>query len=514
MKPRDIQFRRLLAGAMLVLMSTVMHPVGAVAQTAQPPIALEQEGNQIIWQAADADGGWALTVARPDGAVEQHHFADGAPVAYAWSAKLPGQYIYELRFTPALDAATLQALKNARGTDAEDAVVARLRAAGKLPQATVYSGAFAVQPGGALLLPGSASEAREPAPTTNDRRGIAAVNDQVIPDDLIVQGSACVGNDCVNNESFGFDTIRLKENNTRIAFRDTSTDGFASTDWQLEANDSASGGANSFSIWDVTSGTRPFRLLAGAPTDAFFVNSAGKLGLRTATPVLDIHMATNDTPALRFEQTAAGGLQPQTWDVAGNEANFFVRDVTGGSRLPFRIRPGAPTSSLDVSASGNVGIGTAAPSARLHVAGNALITGKLRVTDTLYVNGVVVELSDINAKQQIRPVDRARVLDRLAMIPVSTWQYKSDASGARHMGPMAQHFFSAFGLGGDDKHIAALDVGGVLIAAVQEVTLRLSGQGDTIARLEKENAALRAKHDALLRRLEALEAAPAAAPGQ
>src|SRR6185295_8366290 len=59
----------------------------------------------------------------------------------------------------------------------------------------------------------------------------------------------------------------------------------------------------------------------------------------------------------------AGGFTAQTWDVAGNEANFFVRDVTGGSRLPFRIRPGAPTSSVDISADGDVGIGTASPNA-------------------------------------------------------------------------------------------------------------------------------------------------------
>jgi len=53
----------------------------------------------------------------------------------------------------------------------------------------------------------------------------------VIPDDLIVPGSACIGLDCVNNESFGFDTIRLKENNTRIKFDDTSTaSGFPAND--------------------------------------------------------------------------------------------------------------------------------------------------------------------------------------------------------------------------------------------------------------------------------------------
>jgi hypothetical protein len=199
--------------------------------------------------------------------------------------------------------------------------------------------------------------------------------DQVIPDDLIVQGSTCVGFDCVNNESFGFDTIRLKENNTRIKFEDTSASvGFPTTDWQLTANDSASGGANKFSIEDITSARVPFTITGGAPTNSIFVDSTGRVGLRTSTPVLDLHIATSNTPAMRLEQNSGGGFTAQTWDVAGNEANFFIRDVTGGSRLPFRIRPGAPTSSIDISASGDVGIGTASPKADLHVAGATTTT--------------------------------------------------------------------------------------------------------------------------------------------
>ena len=51
----------------------------------------------------------------------------------------------------------------------------------------------------------------------------SALADQVILDDLIVDGSACIGFDCVNGESFGFDTLRLKENNLRIKFQDTSS---------------------------------------------------------------------------------------------------------------------------------------------------------------------------------------------------------------------------------------------------------------------------------------------------
>jgi len=72
-----------------------------------------------------------------------------------------------------------------------------------------------------------------------------------------------------------------------------------------------------------------------------------------------------------MEQNSSGGFTAQTWDIGANEANWFVRDVTGGSRLPFRTRPSAPTSSVDISASGNVGIGTASPSGRLHTFNSA-----------------------------------------------------------------------------------------------------------------------------------------------
>ena len=204
------------------------------------------------------------------------------------------------------------------------------------------------------------------------------VFDQVIPDDLIVQGSICAGFDCVNNENFGFDTIRMKENNTRIQFDDTSSSaGFATNNWQIRANDSTSGGASFLGIVDQGAtgtsdvGTIVLAVDAGASANSIRVASNSKVGFRTATPVLDMHANTTDTPAIRLEQNNTGGFTAQTWDVAGNEANFFVRDVTSGSRLPFRIRPGAPTSSLDISADGDIGIATGSPNLRLEVLGTA-----------------------------------------------------------------------------------------------------------------------------------------------
>jgi hypothetical protein len=201
-----------------------------------------------------------------------------------------------------------------------------------------------------------------------------AMPDFVIADDLIVQGSACVGLDCVNGEVFGFDTIRMKENNTRLQYDDTSTSaGFPTNNWQIRANDSASGGGSFLGIVDQGStgnsetGTIIARFDAGAPANSLRVSSGGNVGIGTATPVLDVHANTTDTPAIRLEQNNSGGFTAQTWDIGANEANFFVRDVTSGSRLSFRIRPGAPTSSLDILANGNVGIGTSAAKTRLDV---------------------------------------------------------------------------------------------------------------------------------------------------
>ncbi len=187
-------------------------------------------------------------------------------------------------------------------------------------------------------------------------------------DDVIVDGSACIGFDCVNGESFGFDTIRVKENNLRIKFQDTSNSAsFPTNDWQLTANDSSNGGANKFSIDDIDGGRTPFTVEAGAPSHSLYVDDGGRLGLGTSTPVTDIHTKSGNTPTLRLEQDGSSGFTPQTWDVAGNEAGFFVRDATNGSTLPFRILPGAPSSALVVAAGGNVGVGDLSPDAALNI---------------------------------------------------------------------------------------------------------------------------------------------------
>jgi len=217
---------------------------------------------------------------------------------------------------------------------------------------------------------------------------------QVITEDLIVQSSAAFGIDSAAAESFGFDTLRLKENNLRIHFDDTSSSaGFPTNDWRLIVNDTANGGGNYFAIEDSTAARQPFRVDAGAPADALRVVSSGRVGIGTSDPGLHIDIHKSDTPAMRLSQDSSGGFTSQTWDMGGNEANFFIRDITGGSKLSFRIRPGAPTSSIDIAASGNVGIGTGSPTAKLHVEGNALVTGTLEIGSSRAIKDGIRDLS-------------------------------------------------------------------------------------------------------------------------
>ena len=379
------------AAAFLAAAVVTCLSVSVAAQTASDGnlASVAGGGSSARWEIAATNAGGTLTISFPDGRSMRKTFRAGdspqVTIGDKYFDNLPdGVYTYELR----LASAPSEAAKKARGKDddPENERAGRKRAP---VAALTQSGSFAIVNGSIVVAGASEPEQKRDAKasTRTAPRATASANvlqrirnnhraffmpDDVIPDDLIVQGSACVGLDCVNGEVFGFDTVRLKENNTRLQFDDTSSSqGFATNNWQIRANDSGSGGSSFLGFVDQgatgnsETGTIVGRFDAGAPANSLRVSSSGKVGFRTATPVLDLHMNTSDTPAVRFEQNNSGGFSAQTWDIGANEANFFVRDVTGGSRLSFRIRPGAPTSSIDISADGDVGIGTAGPNARL-----------------------------------------------------------------------------------------------------------------------------------------------------
>ncbi len=78
-----------------------------------------------------------------------------------------------------------------------------------------------------------------------------------------------------------------------------------------------------------------------------------------------------------------------------------------------------------------------------------------------------VSASDRALKENFASVNSQEILARLADVPITTWNYKASEAGARHISPMAQDFYAAFGVGEDDKHLSALDTNGVALAAIQ-----------------------------------------------
>jgi uncharacterized coiled-coil protein SlyX len=359
------------------------------AQTSQSREAfatMSASSSEVRWQVNSEYSRLVLTVSVPKGKIVRREFERGADPCFKLTdekgTSLPdGHYKYELQLVPNFSQEVRERLARSReeGNAAEE--IEELQRSRQLPTtALVQSGSFLVENG--QVYDGGGEEppaAKEKNISINSKGkkggGGFTIQDNVIADDLIVQGSACIGLDCINGESFGSDTIRLKENNLRIKFDDTSTlAGYPANDWQLTANDDVSGGLSKFSIEDITAGKIPFTIEAGAHANSIRIDSDGKIGLRTATPEKDVHLKTNNTPTIRLEQTAGGGFSPYSWDIAGNDANFFIRDQNTGF-FPFRIDPGAPSWSIRIASSGNVGVGTASPSSKLHVAGQILSSG-------------------------------------------------------------------------------------------------------------------------------------------
>ena len=96
--------------------------------------------------------------------------------------------------------------------------------------------------------------------------------------------------------------------------------------------------------------------------------------------------------------------------------------------------------------------------------------------------------SDRALKTEVASISDAAMLDKVAALPISTWSYLSER-GVRHVGPMAQDFYAAFGVGEDNKHITSIGEDGVALAAIKALHAQLAR---TTARLTQKGAALHA----------------------
>ena len=113
-------------------------------------------------------------------------------------------------------------------------------------------------------------------------------------------------------------------------------------------------------------------------------------------------------------------------------------------------------------------------------------------TGNLTIGGTLTELQP-SVKTDFEPIDPREVLSKVDAPDIPAWRYKNDP-GSRHIGPMAEDFWAAFGLGRDDAHIALTDKAGVALAAIkglnQVVQQKDAEIEDLKARIEKLESAL------------------------
>ena len=116
--------------------------------------------------------------------------------------------------------------------------------------------------------------------------------------------------------------------------------------------------------------------------------------------------------------------------------------------------------------------------------------------------------SDRNLKEDFKPVDSRAVLAKLVTTPVTEWNLISQDPAIRHIGPMAQDFKAAFGVGEDDRHISTTDADGVAFAAIQGLHEVVKEKDARIAELEKRLGSLEDQVRQLARQIERSPAAP------
>lgn len=113
--------------------------------------------------------------------------------------------------------------------------------------------------------------------------------------------------------------------------------------------------------------------------------------------------------------------------------------------------------------------------------------------------------SDRAIKTGFGAVDGQQVLARLADMPIETWTYTADAASGRHLGPVAQDFYAAFGLGADDRHISTVDADGVSLAVAKALNETSQKQAAQIAALQSQLGDQTRALKALEQRLATLE---------
>ena len=238
------------------------------------------------------------------------------------------------------------------------------------------------------------------------------------------------------------------------------------------------------------------------PANSFTGDGSGLTSLNagniTSGTVADARLSAN--VALRAGGNTFTNAQTFNGQIRLDSTDGFSQSSVGVFSIDLPFKAG---QRFMVLTNGNVGIGIANPTNKLHVIGGATFTsGNAGANQSvIWTPGSAswTFTSDRNTKERVEPINSQSVLERLSRLPIVEWSYIG--FDQRHIGPMAQDFHAQFPLNCDDKSLNDADLHGVALAAIQglneKVEIRSQRSDDRIQKLEAENAELKQRLEAL-----------------
>ena len=222
----------------------------------------------------------------------------------------------------------------------------------------------------------------------------------------------------------------------------------------------------------------------GAPHNSFFIDSSGNIGIGTGSPAASLNVVRSDGSAqVLVSENGAPATRTLFHLKNAGRTHFKIENTDAATQWVFTNTGTAFFISLQ---------GTGSPEFKILNNGNAVLSGTL------------TQNSDVNAKTAITDIDAHEILSLVSALPVTKWEYK-DARGEAHIGPMAQDFYAAFGLGKSETGISSIDTGGVALAAIKALNEESNSLKAQNVSIIEQNAALLVRVEQQQMRVEKLE---------
>lgn len=184
-------------------------------------------------------------------------------------------------------------------------------------------------------------------------------------------------------------------------------------------------------------------------------------------------IATGVSPGTTTLRMLRDGAEPVLISCDNNSSSIAVNE----EGIQFSI-------NVDSGGTGSVGLailaGVAVPKFLFDSDGDGYLSNSLKIGTNVGSNHIEVvggancdgttwnNASDVNSKENFQSVDGEEILEQLEDLDITRWNYKGK-DDAEHIGPTAQDFYKAFGVGTDDKSISTVDPSGIALAAIKEL---------------------------------------------